>query len=337
MNENKPSPKKNVEHKGYNLLFYYGGKREGYDLYLPRPFRWALIIYLIVALWTSWFIVDKDENAVIQRFGKHIRSAEPGFNGKAPWPFEYATEVQVKKVKNLEIGFRTIDEGPPAQYEDVESEALMLTGDANIVDLDFIIQYRPGNAADWLFKMEDPVAALMLLAQSSMRFTVGQSTFDSVATYGRNKIQMDVRDGLDKLNKELNYGPVLAGVQLQDVHPPADVMGAFKDVTNAREEKERMIRTAEGYQNGALPRAQGDARKMIEDALGYESERVQIARGDSARFVDVLKEYKKQPDITRTRLRLEALNKILPNTNQWIIVPEGGPLQFMNLTPQGGN
>jgi len=326
---------KTTPNRSFSDRFFYKERVEGNIVWFPRPLQFAVIIYMLIALWTCWYIVDKDQNGVIQLFGEYVRIGESGMNGKLPWPFETVKKVIVTKAENLEIGFRTVDENAPTKtYEEVDNEALMLTGDQNIVDLDFIVQYRRSNASRWLFGITDPEQALRLLAQSSMRFTVGHNPFDDVATFGRGLIQSEVQTDLGKLCTDLNFGPGLAGVQLQDAHPPASVMPDFKDVTNAKEEKERMIRSAEGYKNDIIPRARGQAKQLVENALGYESERVQNALGDSARFVDILREYKRDPKTTETRLRLETLHKVLPYMNQWIIKSEQGPLQLLNL--QGG-
>lgn len=283
MTENK-APERSLS----NFLFYKERDSEGDMIWYPKVLRFAAILYVLITLWTCWYIVDKDENGVVQLFGEFVRTDEPGFNGKLPWPFETARTVIVTKAENLEIGFRTIEDGPPAKYEEVDNEALMLTGDANIVNLDFIVQYRRANASQWLFAVTEPEQALRLLAQSSMRFTVGHNPFDDVATFGRSQIQAEVQVDLGKLCTEMNFGPAIAGVQLQDVHPPVEVMPDFKDVTNAREEKERMIRAAEGYKNDIIPRARADKPnswlRMLSDMNQSAYKTLSVIRPDSSIF-----------------------------------------------------
>ncbi|XOU95027.1 MAG: FtsH protease activity modulator HflK [Candidatus Kerfeldbacteria bacterium] len=313
-------------------LFVYEGMVDNERKLLPKIWNCAFALYFVISLFTFWYTVDKDENSVVQRFGKHVRTEEPGIHVKLPWPFEEATEVSVTKVKNIEIGFRTLDVGPPAEYQDIDEEALMLTGDANIVDLDFIVQFRSSDAAKWMFVLEDPLHALSMLSQSSMRYEVGRGSFDSVATSGRVTIQDNVHDLTSGLVSDLDFGVSIAGVQLQDAHPPEEVMHAFKDVTNAKEDKQKKVRSAEGYQNEILPQTRGKAKKMVEDALGFQAERIAIAQGDSSKFVDMLKEYKKLPGVTKDRMRLEVFGKILPGSKQWIILNGNGPLEFLDIT-----
>lgn len=297
----------------------------------PKIYRIILAFILLWFFWSSWFIVDKDENSVVQRFGKYVRTVEPGPRFKLPWPIEKATEVSVMSIYKIEVGFRTKSVGPPAEYEDMPEESTMLTGDTNIVELDFIIQYKRSNAAKWLFKVKNPEEAINLLGQSSIRMVVGGKAFDEIATMGRFKTQEECERILQKLCDRFGIDVNITAIQLQDVHPPSEVMKAFKDVTNAKEDKERLIQEANGYRNEKIPLARGMAKELIEKSLGYQSQRINSAKGDVARFSAVLKKYLEAPTITLERLRLETAEQVVPKKDQIIDLSQGGLLKLFDI------
>lgn len=327
------------------LFFEYDWELEGEGKahrfhHLPRISTCLLLLFTLTSLFSCWFIVDRDENSVILQFGKHVRTVEPGLHFKLPWPIETATEVTVTKVLRQEIGFRTVDPGPPAVYEPVPEESDMLTGDLNLIELEFIIQYVSSDAPKWLFQVVDPDKTLGLLTQSSMRFIVGHSTFDQAATSGRAEIQVQTEADLKMLTDKVNFGARVVKVQLQDAHPPkGEVHEAFRDVTNAREDKQKAIRSAEAYANDVVPKARGQAAKLLRAAEAYRDQRVALATGEAARFLSVYEQYRLAPEITLQRMQFEAIGELLPGRDQLINLDSTGVLKWLdvnNLRKGGG-
>ncbi|QQS23272.1 FtsH protease activity modulator HflK [bacterium] len=284
-------------------------------------------IILAWSLLTCWIITAKDENAVVTRFGKHVRTSGPGLNFKAPWPIEVAEEVSVQKIMRIEIGFKTNDKG---KEEEVAHENNALSKDLNIVKLDYVVQYRIADAAKWLFEVADPEEATKRNAQSAMRTVAGGSTFDELATTGRSQVQEEAERVLRELCDMMDFGVEIVGIQLQDVHPPNEVMAAFQDVNNALENKGQAINNAQGYMNEQLPKAKGEAQSILEEAAAYKQQRINYATGDVARFLEVLKEYQQNPELTTARLRYETMEKVMPGKEQYV-VRDQGTLRLMNL------
>lgn len=285
----------------------------------------ALILaFLAVAYLASGiFIVAPDERAVVLRFGKMVRDAGPGPHYRLPAPIEREIKVQVTKIRKEEIGFQTISPGPPPRFRQVPKEALMLTGDNNIVDLDFIVQYRvkqtPEGLSDFLFNVSDPRQALRDAAESSMREVIGASKIDDALTEGKQEIQQAAEASLQTILDEYGAGIQVVTVKLQDVEPPGDVIDAFKDVISAEQDKERMINEASGYANDIVPKARGEAAQILNDAQAYAQANVAEAEGSAARFVAVLDEYVKAKDVTRRRLYLETMERVLGRADKIVL------------------
>jgi modulator of FtsH protease HflK len=316
----------------------FGNVDTDLDNFKILPFNWLIIFTLFCFCFNTWYTVDKEENATIRTFGKYSNTVGPGLHFKMPWPFQKASTTGITKVKTMEIGFITTEAGPPAIREDVLFEAEMLTGDGNIAVVHFIVQYKSANALKWQYKVKDPEILLNYLAQSSMRLVVGYSDFDQVATSGKAVIQTEVKELLQKLCDKIDFGVSVVAVQLQNVHPPSDVMPAFKDVQTSKEEKETIIHNAEQYKNKLIPEAKGTAKEMINQAKGYFAKRTEAAHGDAAKFLAVLKEYKKNKSITEQRLILETLQEIIPGSE--VLVESGNSnsiLKFLDMNKQFKN
>jgi membrane protease subunit HflK len=261
---------------------------------LPTPLGIAAFVLLVVTawsvLWTTWYKVDQNENAVVQFLGKYVRTETNGLHGKMPWPFEKVTKVSVTDIYQMEVGFRTLDSSK-REYKDLPEEAEMLTADMNIAYVDWVVQFKTSDAKKFLFNVKEPVTVLRYISQSAMRNVVGGKLFDDIATSGRQLVQ----EGGEKMTQELldqsEMGLVIAGVQLQDAHPPEAVRSAFKDVTNALEDKGKLVQQAEGYRNKFIPEARGHAKGIIEKATGYRNERIARAEGDADRFLALLAKY----------------------------------------------
>ena len=281
----------------------------------------SVIIAILVVGWllTGIYIVEPDEVGVVKRFGRMVYSVGPGPHYHLPIPIETALTPKVTKVRRLEIGFRTVNVGPPARYKDVPGESLMLTGDENIVDIKFIVQYRIHDAAAYLFNIAQQEKAIRDAAEAAIRETSGKNKIDEILTTGKYEVQEETKALLQEILDKYQSGFTVVAVQLQDVHPPAQVIDAFKDVASAKEDKIKYINDAEGYRNDILPKAKGQAAQIINEAIAYRASKINHAKGDANRFLAMLKEYSKAKDVTTKRLYLETMEKIVERANKIVI------------------
>ena len=297
-------------------------------------FKITPVVIGVILLWlaTGIYIVGPDEVGVVRTFGKYTRVVQSGLNWKFPAPIEVVNTPKVTEVKRIEIGFRTLKNG---QYRQVEKESLMLTGDENIVDAEMIVQYKIKDPVAYLFRIVGPELTVREAAEASLRTVVGRNKIDETLTTGKFTIQEETKNQLQSILDNYNSGIHVVAVQLQDVSPPKEVIGAFKDVASAKEDKNRMINQAEGYRNDVIPKARGEGEAMIRDAEGFKESRIKRAEGDASKFTTILKEYRKAKSITEKRLYLETMEKVLPDIEK-IIVPDknsGNMLNLLNLNP----
>ncbi len=301
---------------------------------IKLPNIWV-IIAIFLALWlaSGVFIVGPDEQGVIRRFGKLVRTTEPGINWHLPTPIERVDTPKITEIKRIEVGFRTIDPGPPARYRDVLPEALMLTGDENIINVQFVIQYMIKDAPAYLFNVRQLDVTVRNASEAAMREIIGKTNIDEVLTVAQASIQEDVRQLLQEILDSYNTGLKVNLVQLQEVKVPKEVIHAFEDVVNAKKDKKRLINEARGYLEDILPKARGRAAQVIKQAQAYQDKKVKHALGDSKRFLDVLKEYRKAKNITKKRLFIETMEEILPSMEKVIIDEKvkGGILPLLQL------
>jgi len=295
---------------------------------------------VVVWLLSGIYIVRPDEQGVVRQFGKAVRVTEPGPHYHLPRPIETVDKVKVKKVRRLEIGFRTISQGTPARYKFIPQESLMLTGDEQIVDAQIIVQYKVNEPKKFLFNVKDlekPQGALMDAAEVALRQVVGQRPIDDVLIEKKLQVEDGIHELLQKIIDGYDGGVRITAVKLQTVRPPKEVEKAFSDVVSAKEDKDRLKKEAEGYREDVLPKARGQAQRMIEEAEAYKAERIDYAQGDADRFLAVLKEYEKAKDVTRKRLYLETMEQILPGIRKFVIDPAvgGNLLQFLPLEKGG--
>jgi membrane protease subunit HflK len=291
-------------------------------------------IALVLWLLTGIYVVGPDEVGVVQTFGKYSRAAQSGLNYHFPYPIESVKTPKVTEVKRIEIGFRSVGKN---QYQTVERESLMLTGDENIVDAEMIVQYKIKDPEAYLFNFIKPELTVREASEASLRTVVGRHNIDEALTSGKFMIQEETKELVQSILDKYKTGIIVVAVQLQDVSPPQQVIAAFKDVASAKEDKNKMVNQAEGYRNDIIPKARGEAQAMIREAEGYRNARIARAEGDVAKFSAVLKEYRKAKGVTETRMYLETLEEILPN-KQKIIVPDaksGNLINLLNLKPQG--
>ena len=293
-----------------------------------------LVAALALWLFTGVYMVGP-EVGVVRTFGEYTRVAQSGLNYHFPYPIEQVNTPAVTEVKRIEIGFRTLRNG---QYRTVEKESLMLTGDENIVDAEMIVQYKIKDPVAYLFKIVEPELTVREAAEASLRTVVGRNKIDETLTTGKFQIQEGTKTQLQLILDKYESGIHVVAVQLQDVSPPKEVIGAFKDVASAKEDKNRMVNQAEGYRNDIIPKARGEAEAMIRDAEGFRESRIKRSEGDAAKFTTILKEYRKAKSITQKRLYLETMERVLPGIEK-IIVPDkdsGNMLNLLNLNPGKG-
>ena len=291
------------------------------NLFPSTGFRNIFIALLfIVLVWQSAFIVAPDEEGVVKRFGSPVRTVGPGPHLKIPL-VEDVLQPKVAKLHRVEIGFRTDRQG---RQQMIPQEALMLSGDMNILAIEFIVQYKIKEAPNYLFNVAYIQETIGKAAEASMREVIGKSKIDEALTTGKAQIQQDTQDLLQKILDQYQTGVQVAAVQLQDVDPPEAVAAAFKDVTNAKEDREKLINQAIGYRNDILPKAKGEAAQVVNQAKGYAQARLNRAQGEANRFLATLKEYNQAKDTISKRIYIETMEEILPNVEKVIIDGKGG-------------
>ena len=278
-----------------------------------------------ILLWTTFFQIRPEEVGVITRFGKYVRSEEPGLHMKLPI-LERVYKVAVERQQKEEFGFRTTSTGIQSHYTKTGTtdESLMLTGDLNHADVEWVVQYRVDDPYKFQFKVRDPVRTMRDISESCMRQIVGDRTVNEVLTVGRTEIAISVQQEMQKLCTEYMLGITIEQVVLQDVNPPDPVKDAFNAVNQAQQEKETMINQARSEYNKIIPRARGQADETVQKAEGYATERVNNALGETSRFNALYREYVKAPEVTKKRLYLETLGNVLPKLGHKIITDEKG-------------
>ena len=338
-------------------------------------FRIVVLAAIVIGVVTTLYTVPTDSAGVVKRFGKYVRTTEPGIHVKIPFWVETATAVPVKKVQKQEFGFRTMQAGVDSRYlgaqeiisgqanrEDLavliresgegifgagtrdlaqrarailQNEYIMLTGDLNIVDVEWIVQYKIKDAQAYLFNIRNPEQTIRDASQAVMRQLVGNGSVDEAITIGRIEYEGAAKELLQQLLDEYETGIHIVTIKLQSSNPPVRVRSAFNEVNKALQQKEQRINEAMKDYNQVIPKTRGEAKKIIETAKGYAAERVNRAQGDAAKFEKILAEYKKAPDITKQRLYFEAMSELLPKIpEKWIIEQggaEGGILMKLDL------
>ncbi|MEX0982966.1 MAG: FtsH protease activity modulator HflK [Bacteroidales bacterium] len=287
----------------------------------------VLVIVLLIVGLGSFFQVGTEEEGVVTRFGKHVRTVDPGLKMKLPF-MEKIYKVPVERQKKQEFGFRTQQAGVKTQYSRTgsvtEDEAIMLTGDLNLANVQWVVQYRVSNSYNYLFKVRNPDNTLRDLSEAVTRQIVGDRTVNEVLTVGRAEIASEVKVLLQEMTREYSLGIEIAQVVLQDINPPESVKQAFNAVNEAQQERETLINEAKSEYNKVIPRARGQAQETIQKAEGYATKRVNNAQGEVARFNALYREYIKAPEVTKKRIYLETLQEVLPKLGDIIITSEDG-------------
>src|SRR3954454_8982533 len=283
-----------------------------------------LIVLAAVVVWgfSGFFRVEPDELGVVLRFGKYIRDAKPGLNYHLPYPVETVLTPKVTVVQPIHIGMRLIeDPRRGTQVRDVPEESLMLTGDENIVDVDFTVFWvvKTGGAGEFLFNIQNPQGTVKAVAESAMREVVGRSEIQAILTGARQATETGVHELMQKTLDNYQSGIQITQVQMQKVDPPAQVIDSFRDVQAARADLERAQNEAQTYANRVVPEARGKAAQILQAADAYKSQTVAEATGQTSRYTKIFEEYKKAPEVTRKRMYLETMERVLGGTDKIIL------------------
>jgi modulator of FtsH protease HflK len=304
---------------------------------LPGPLLLllAVIAIAVVSFYAFFFTVKPDELGVVLRFGKYERQVGPGLNLRLPYPIEEVLKPSVTRENRIEVGMESMSGLRGGLTRDVPQESLMLTGDENIVDVDFVVVWRikseeqdekSGQAGveKFLFNIQNPESTVKEVAESAMREIVGQSDIQPILTADRQKTELAVRDLMQHTLDNYGAGIKIVRVQMQKVDPPAKVIDAFRDVQAAKADQERIQNEARGYANKVVPEARGEAERILQAAEAYKQQTVQEALGQAARFDKVYQEFAKAPDVTRKRMFLETMERVLKDTDKIIIDSKDG-------------
>lgn len=293
--------------------------------------------FVLIVAWTSYYTVAAESEGVVLRFGKFLKTVEPGLHFRLPFGIDEVTVVQTRRQLKLEFGFYTTGYTNPDQApRNPVEEKSMVTGDLNAALVEWVVQYRVDDPKEYLFDVRNPAQTLRDLSEASMREVIGDRTVDEVITIGRQDIEVAALSRMQELAKRYRLGVRVDQVQLKNVNPPAEVQASFNEVNKAQQDRENAINIANGDYNEAVPRARGEADQTIQAAEGYRFKRVNEAEGDVASFNAMLEQYVKAPEITRTRLYLETMGDVLPSVRSKIIVDDSMKqlLPILSLSPK---
>lgn len=304
--------------------------------------RWVIVglvgLLVLIGIWTSFYTVAPEEEAVLLRFGAYVRSSPPGLHYKLPFGIDQAITVPVTEVRKIEFGYRTLAAGRRTAYGQPyggDEESLMLTGDLNIADVEWVAQYKIKDARDWLFNVEDPEETIRDIGEAVMRSVVGDHTVSELLTRQREQIARQVEDELQVLLDRYGTGVQIVTVKLQNAVPPGRVQAAFNEVNAAQQERAQLENEAQREYNKAIAQARGEALQEKSEAQGYAVERVNRAKGDVARFLELVGVYAESPQVTRRRLYLETIEKVLPKVQKVVVAEGDGVLKMLPLAGEG--
>jgi membrane protease subunit HflK len=328
---------RNFQNKINNIL--PGGSASG-----GKSIIIGIVIVAIIWVASGLYRVLPDEQGVVLRFGKFVKTTQPGLNYHLPYPVESVQTPKVTKVNRMDIGFRSErDSGfSSGGVADVPEESLMLTGDENIVNIDFSVFWVIKDAGNFLFKIQDPQGTVKAAAETAMREVIAKSQLQPILTEGRAIIEAETEEIIQSILDEYNSGIQITQVQTQKADPPDQVIDAFRDVQAARADMERSKNEAEAYANDVIPRARGEAQKILQAAEAYKKEVVAKAEGEASRFVAIYNEYSKAKNVTQERMYLETMEKVLADIDKVIIDKNSGSgvvpyLPLPELTKKSSN
>ena len=304
----------------------------------------TLLVLVFGLIWaaTGFYRVNPQQQGVVLRFGEWVRTSPPGLHYHLPFPIESVLTPEVTSDNRIEIGFRDVS-GNSSSRRDIADESQMITGDENIVDIDFVVFWRIADAGQYLFNLAEPDQTIKVTAEAVMREIIGRTAIQTALTEGRQDIQVQARQQLQDLLNEYGAGVRVRDVQLLAVDPPADVIDAFNEVQRARQDRDRLKNEAEAFSNDIVPRARGEAAKLVAEAEAYEAEVVNRANGDASRFDQIFQAYLKDKAVTKERIYIETVEEIFSNVDKIIIDSDAGsgvvpylPLKELNKST-GGN
>jgi membrane protease subunit HflK len=300
----------------------FGGSSKTPDAKKPI----ALFIIGAVAVWTlsGFYRVDADEQGVVLRFGKYISMTQPGLNYHLPYPIESVMTPKVTRVNRVDVGFRSSGDSARGSVSDIKDESAMLTGDENIVDINYSVFWVIKDASKYLFNIQEPISTIKVVAETAMREIIARKKIQVVLTQGRAEIENEAQKIMQQILDSYNAGIEITQVQAQKSDPPAQVIDSFRDVQAAKADKERQQNEAQAYANDVIPRARGEAAKIIQEAEGYKKEVVAQAEGEASRFIAIYNEYAKAKTVTQERMYLETMEKVLSGVNKIIIDKQSG-------------
>lgn len=334
---NQQTPRNNRQGGGRNTppptppLFNEFKNMFGRDASPFRTFGGLLILLILLWIASGLYRVQPEENGIILRLGKFTHTiTDAGLHYHLPWPIETVIKENVTFERRIEIGYRGLPYG--SAKDDIAEESMMLTGDANIVDLDFVVQWKVADAKQFLFNIREPEATLKRVAESAMREVIGQNNLQDIITDRREDIAARVKTIMQEIMDSYGSGIMITQVLLQDAGVPGPVKESYDDVRRAMQEAETMRNQALKYRNEIVPRAQGEAIRMVKEGEGYKEQVVSQAKGDAQRFIDIHKAYSNAKDVTRERLYIEAWEQVLKNND--VVILDGqknGALPYVNL------
>ena len=300
----------------------FGGSSKTPDVKKPI----TLFIIGAIAVWalSGFYRVDADEQGVVLRFGKYTNMTQPGLNYHLPFPIESVMTPKVSRVNRIDVGFRSSNEGSRGTIGDIKEESAMLTGDENIVDINYSVFWVIKDASKYLFNIQDPIGTIKVVAETAMREVIARKKIQTILTQGRAEIEIEVQKIMQQILDSYNSGVDITQVQAQKSDPPAQVIDSFRDVQAAKADKERAQNEAEAYANDVIPRARGEAAKIVQEAEGYKKEVVAQAEGEASRFIAIYNEYAKAKTVTQERMYLETMEKVLSGVNKIIIDKQSG-------------
>jgi membrane protease subunit HflK len=300
----------------------FGGSSKTPDAKKP------ITIFIIgaIAVWalSGFYRVDADEQGVVLRFGKYTNMTQPGLNYHLPFPIESVMTPKVSRVNRIDVGFRSSGEGSRAAIADIKEESAMLTGDENIVDINYSVFWVIKDASKYLFNVQDPIGTIKVVAETAMREVIARKKIQVILTQGRAEIENEVQKIMQQILDTYGSGIDITQVQAQKSDPPTQVIDSFRDVQAAKADKERAQNEAEAYANDVIPRARGEAAKITQEAEGYKREVVAQAEGEASRFIAIYNEYAKAKTVTQERMYLETMEKVLSGVNKIIIDKQSG-------------
>ncbi len=315
---------------------FFGGENKGFFMLLALV---AAFLWLATGVYT----VDPGEQGAVLRFGAYHRTSEPGINYHLPAPFERVVKVPTEKISTVNVGFRAYDAagGKITKENKVLEESLMLTENRNIAEVPFDVNWKVADVSKFLFNVKDPAGTVKSVAESAMREVIARNKFGDIISVGKEKIAGDAKQIMQDILDNYDAGILITQLNMRDVQPPEEVVDAFIDVEDAKQDRDKQIEQARAYENDIIPRARGDAERILQEAAGYKERVVAKAQGESKRFLAVYDKYKDNKEITRKRLYIETMEDVLKNTNKVVMDGKAGSsvvpyLPLAELKPGAG-